>query len=401
MKGKVMNILIQPFSKKSMGDFIQEVLNGYYGEFVSFQASVAFAKRSGVQHIKDQLKAFLERGTQARIVVGVDLQGTSSEGLEALLDAMGDSGELLVNHDENTFVTFHPKVYFFEGTEKDLLIVGSGNLTQGGLYSNDECFAILELDPSSPEDQAVIDQYKNAFDRWCDDNSETVRRVDRNFIEALKEAGYTPSEILVPAESDEAEENAEEEAKESEGKSPLFGKMKGRRRPPRRKVKPKKKPAVPLFGVPELSNGFVMTLMRTDVGTGQTTPGTSRRSPEIFIPLSARDADPDFWGWDNEFTEDPSRPGKFDRQGVRMRIGGDVVSVNMMTWPAKHDFRLRSESLRSAGDIGDLIKIEKVEGSKSFDYYVEIIPQGTSDYDSYFAICTNKTRNSERLWGYY
>ncbi len=31
--------------------------------------------------------------------------------------------------------------------------------------------------------------------------------------------------------------------------------------------------------------GFVMTLQKTDVGRGQTTAGTSARSPEIFIPL--------------------------------------------------------------------------------------------------------------------
>ena len=30
-----------------------------------------------------------------------------------------------------------------------------------------------------------------------------------------------------------------------------------------------------------------MTLQQTDVGTGQVTEGTSRRSPEIFIPLVA------------------------------------------------------------------------------------------------------------------
>ena len=41
---------------------------------------------------------------------------------------------------------------------------------------------------------------------------------------------------------------------------------------------------------------FLMTLQRTDVGVGQTTTGTSRRSPEIFVPLSARDAAPALLG---------------------------------------------------------------------------------------------------------
>ena len=50
---------------------------------------------------------------------------------------------------------------------------------------------------------------------------------------------------------------------------------------------------------------FAMTLQNTDVGKGQTTPGTSRRSPEIYIPLIARNFAPDFWGWPNKFIEDP------------------------------------------------------------------------------------------------
>lgn len=414
-------ILAQPFAEKSVGDFINEALGGVHGDFSSFQVSVAFAKRSGVQYIEDMLKEFLGHGKSAQVVVGVDLGGTTSEGLEALLNALGESGELFINHDESAFTTFHPKIYFFEGPEKSIIIVGSGNLTQGGLYSNDEGFAIFELNPSEPDDLEVINQYKEDFRKWCDKDSETVRRVDKEFIDALKAAGYVSSEAFVPDEADEAAESdefvaaADEEAAfkgepdEIEEKERLFGHMKERRRPPRikgkramAKVKPKSKPAGPLFPEePEPSTGFVMTLMKTDVGTGQTTPGKSRRSPEIFIPLRARDADPYFWGWPDKFTEDEARPGKFDRMGVQMRIGGEVINVNMMTWPVKHDFRLRSEALRSAGEIGDLIKIEKIAGSATFDYYVEIIPQGSTGYDTYVDVCVNKTPNSQRVWGYY
>ena len=93
----------------------------------------------------------------------------------------------------------------------------------------------------------------------------------------------------------------------------------------------------------------MMTLQKTDVGVGQTTAGTSKRSPEIFVPLEARDAEPGFWNWQDGFVEDPERQGKFDRRGVRMRVGNEIIEVNMMTWPVKHDFRLRSKVLRSLG----------------------------------------------------
>ena len=144
-----------------------------------------------------------------------------------------------------------------------------------------------------------------------------------------------------------------------------------------------------------------MTLQRTDVGHGQTTEGTARRSPEIFIPLTARDAAPRFWGWPELFVEDPEKPGKMDRRGVRMRIGGDEATVNMMTWPDKHDFRLRSEALRRAGRVGDILRIERVEGENNFDYYVEIIPSGTSEYQRRLAQCTGTAPRSPKRFGYY
>ena len=144
-----------------------------------------------------------------------------------------------------------------------------------------------------------------------------------------------------------------------------------------------------------------MTLQRTDVGVGQTTAGTSRRSPEIFVPLAARDAEPGFWNWPGGFASDPRRPGKLDRHGVRMRLGGEVVAVNMMTWPDKHDFRLRSEALRSSGNVGDILRIEKANPTADYDYYVEVIPQGTSQHSVYLALCREPVRNSRKMYGYY
>jgi hypothetical protein len=117
--------------------------------------------------------------------------------------------------------------------------------------------------------------------------------------------------------------------------------------------------------------------------------------------LTARDANPEFWGWPDSFNKDDSKPGKFDRQGVRIHLGGQVVDVNMMTWPDKHDFRIRSEALRSAGSVGDLLRMERPSAQAGYDYYVAIIPQGTPEHDDFMELCTEATRNSQRRWGYY
>lgn len=395
-----MKPILQPVSEQRLGDILKAELKRLAPAWNSFQAAIAFVKRSGVQHIEDELRAFIAQGGRVRLVIGVDQQGTSIEGLSDLLKIVGENGEIWINHEENSYVTFHPKLYVFEGETSALLIIGSGNLTEGGLYTNDEAFSVHVLDLVIPEDKAALSEVKHALDKWCAEELETVNRLDRSFLQELAHANY------VRTEAETREKNKERDTETSStGRVTLFGRGISRRRAPAKR-KTDRRREEPLSERPEIETkseqprGFVMTLMRTDVGTGQTTPGTSRRSPEMFIPLSARDMYPEFWNWPDAFTEDSSKPGKFDRPGVLMRIGGKVVHVNMMTWPDKHDFRLRSEALRSAGQIGDILRIEKTDGTE-FAYYVEIIPAGTSAYQHYLTLCTNKTRNSERMWGYY
>jgi HKD family nuclease len=401
-----MRLIVQPLGDESLGDLLQGCLKGERGNFTLFQAAVAFIKRSGVQHIAPEIEGFLARGGSVQLVVGVDQQGTSIEGLSDLLQVMGERGKIWISHDENPFVTFHPKIYLFEGAENGLLIIGSGNLTQGGLYSNDEGSAVFNLDLTIEEDRELLNELKAAFQFWCDDQSGTARGLDQAFLQELVDKAYVRPEVEGRQEPpDDAADSADEVVGERQpARTALFDRRAGRRRPPRprRYPLPKKKGK---FSVPSIVPSgkfasFVMTLMRTDVGTGQVTRGAARRSPEIFVPLRARNANPDFWGWPDEFREDPARPKKFDRSGVKMKLGGATVTVNMMTWPVKHDFRLRSEALRSAGDIGDIIRIEKSDGSRGFDYYVEIVPQGTANYNHYLGFCKNKVPNSDRRWGY-
>ena len=43
--------------------------------------------------------------------------------------------------------------------------------------------------------------------------------------------------------------------------------------------------------------------------------------------------------------------------------------MNMMEWlPTKHDLRLRSEALRSAGSVGDILRMERVERTNDYEY---------------------------------
>ncbi|PTO75013.1 hypothetical protein FCV63_00615 [Vibrio lentus] len=141
---------------------------------------------------------------------------------------------------------------------------------------------------------------------------------------------------------------------------------------------------------------FVMTLHQTDVGYGQTTPGTLPRSPEIFIPLAARNANQDFWGWPNEFSEDPEKANKFDRLNVPALLNGRPISINMMTWPDKSDFRLRCQNIREVASIGDILLITKTGSG----YEVSVINSTNTAYQGLLASCSNPVHNSDKRWGY-
>ena len=52
--------------------------------------------------------------------------------------------DVFVVHSTRLDVTFHPKVYFFEGSQHANALVVSSNLTSGGLYTNLEAGIFFE-----------------------------------------------------------------------------------------------------------------------------------------------------------------------------------------------------------------------------------------------------------------
>jgi HKD family nuclease len=395
-----MELIIQPFGDHALGDVLNASLNGELGDFHTFQAAIAFVKYSGVRHIQTELQNFSSKGKRIRIVAGLDHYGTSKEGLEALLKSINEQGEIWLNHNCQIQITFHPKLYFFEGDKNGLLIIGSGNLTEGGLYTNDEVSSINQLDFDNENDRVIRKCLYSYFDKWCDEASGNSKKLNQALLTKLVTENYIVSEATIQARN---KQQATMVHNKQNSNTSFFEKSAFERYVPKI-PKQKNIHPIPSFSPAKENtrlNVFVMTLQRTDVGTGQTTRGTSRRSPEIFIPLAARNYCSDFWGWPNHFIEDPARPGKFDRLGVRVHFNEKIINVNMMTWPVKHDFRLRSEALRSSGNIGDILKIKQAPKNLDFSYYVEVIPQGAKAYKDYLKLCQNSTRNSTKVWGYY
>jgi len=428
-----MEFIAQPFGEVRLGDFLLSHLAD--PQWTAFRAAIAFVKRSGTQFVRQPLLDFSGRG-QARISVGVDLYGTSREGLNDLLEAT-PGGQVFVYRNSGPN-TFHPKVYVFKSAHRAEVLVGSGNLTGGGLFTNYEASLAVSLDLGEPEDMAFLQLVEATLDAWSQPREGTCYTVTPDFLEQLVAAGLVRTEAEIAA-MQQARTPAPQSTTtppapvETEGgvavtpAPPLFIRVTVPRPPiiahaeteieteaAAEAAEPVAATVIAPPGIVPLQIGgvscFVMTLQNTDVGVGQTTPGTAKRSAEVFIPLAALDLNPVFWTFPAQFTPDvgwnnthPNRRnglGKMDRMNVLMRIGG-VQAVRMFFNPRKGDFRLGNEALRSAGNIGDILLVRRVDPVNGFEYDIQVAPQGSPFFAQLAPFCNTPAPHSQKMFGYF
>jgi HKD family nuclease len=380
-------IITQPNGALRTGDFLTAHLTER--RWTSFRSAVAFVKESGVLFLRPGLGSFSQHGT-IKVSVGVNFGGTSLEGIIRLHESVGNGGEVWVFKNENGS-TFHPKAYVFANDDEAHVLIGSGNITRGGLYTNYEAATVLELDLTDDLDRQQFDVITKALDAWTDSSSGLACLLNNDLLDRLATQGYLPPEVY----SRESEEAGV--AADGEGHEPLFATVTV---PPAPAYpQPTAQPAVaPASGGPTT---FLMTLQYVDLSRGQLTPGAHERSPEIYIPLAARNYAPAFWDWPNGFNQDQETPNKLDRFGVRMLIGTSIEDVTMAYFPHRHEFRIRSRALQNSGaQPGDILRIERTKNAVGYLYHVTIIPQGLSQYAATRALCVNAVRNSAKEWGY-
>ena len=183
------SLLLQPHGNR-LGDALNLRLQD--PRWTTFRAAVAFVKRTGVIHISDNLRAFAQRG-HIRMTVGVSMRGTSVEGLESLLECLDGRGEVWVFHNENG-PTFHPKMYFFSNDRYAEVIIGSGNLTRGGLFDNYEASIALALNLASPDDRALLTHVEAVLDGYADRVPGTAVALSYETLQRLRTAGYVVPE---------------------------------------------------------------------------------------------------------------------------------------------------------------------------------------------------------------
>ena len=173
------------------------------GEFADrpkaqFRCLVAFASEQGLKQVESSILDFLKRGGSIYFIVGVDLGGTSREALERLLSwkrAFPKRVDARVFSTADNATIFHPKVYWFDSTERRVVVVGSANATAGGLVRNFEVSLEMELEAAVDSD-AFEDldflwmTYSSPLPPLTEDN---LLEVDASLVARLK-SGRPPTD---------------------------------------------------------------------------------------------------------------------------------------------------------------------------------------------------------------
>jgi HKD family nuclease len=128
---------------------IGNVINQELQNANSAKMAVAFLKYSGVQVIEQALNNCLKNNGHIEIIAGLDFKTTDPQSMHYFIQLQKQVSNLKFycygDKEENkTSVVFHPKIYLFEKGRETTGIVGSTNLTRGGLLTNFEVNVVIK-----------------------------------------------------------------------------------------------------------------------------------------------------------------------------------------------------------------------------------------------------------------
>lgn len=181
--------LLQAVTKHDHSTIIRKTLEK---DLDSLLVSVAFARSQGVMTIKSAL----ERNKKNSFVfVGIRNDITSFQALEILLST-GANIYVVDTGSQNTI--FHPKIYLARKDAVATAIVGSANLTFGGLNNNIEASSILELDLTNKDDEEFVVDAESLFSGLIVKHPQHVIAIKKKEdIEALINTGRVVDEAVI------------------------------------------------------------------------------------------------------------------------------------------------------------------------------------------------------------
>jgi len=129
----------------------------------------AFMTASGLSLLEDMLRPVAKR---TRLFVGIRNGVTTVQSIQKALEIGCET--YMVDTGGNTRI-FHPKLYFALGAKKAKLLLGSANLTMGGLCYNIEASVLQTLDIEVDRD--FLEELQSKLDAMITDHPQNVIRA--------------------------------------------------------------------------------------------------------------------------------------------------------------------------------------------------------------------------------
>jgi hypothetical protein len=191
------------------GAFLGRELAG--GVWTRLIGVVAFARMSGVRHVEARLRAFGEGGGRVDLTLGTDVLGTTYEAAWYLMNAASAGGGRVLLASAEPGATFHPKVFIFADADTSLsapdalhaatevvAVVGSSNITAGGLFGNAEASLVWRPDLSDAIDTAAWSAFVGGIAPWLSANGSAIFATATGAeLAAQSLAGRLPREVAL------------------------------------------------------------------------------------------------------------------------------------------------------------------------------------------------------------
>ena len=182
---------------ETSGNHICSALNNEFFNEVTF--FVAFLRKTGLSQILKFLKKAKTENKNITFFVGINGKVTSKQALEKLLEL---DIPCYIYYAENYI--YHPKVYLFEGIDKNRIIIGSSNFTNNGLFNNVEASVLLDFTSQDKSGMKVLNQLKNYFNPLLEYTEPSLNNVTQEYIDELYKKGLLSNEDF---EGDSVNEN--------------------------------------------------------------------------------------------------------------------------------------------------------------------------------------------------
>lgn len=151
--------------------------------------SVAFANEAGIRLVEDRLS---DLSNHVRVIIGIRNGITSAQALRRCLKT---DCELYAVDTGTRSTIFHPKIYYAKSAVEVRLLIGSANLTYGGLISNIEASVLLTLRLDNEDHRQIAEDIERKLDQLIEefeDHAFEVSGID--IVQDLLEEGRITDE---------------------------------------------------------------------------------------------------------------------------------------------------------------------------------------------------------------